>query len=323
MHRSCQTWCLDRVSAGWYAVRSADPPTTTKETIDGRHPPRPHPAGRPAARSAPKSRLDKIKLLDPAAALRAVGAPALALAGDRLLARTRRTGRNLTDEEREWAVWGMSAFFVGEERVTTQFSGLVMAYEDEQEEAFLTTQQVDEARHMQFFDRFYREVIGLERRRTSRIGWRGCARTSTTPSSSCSTRRSSRPGQRLIADPSDLEAKVDFITTYHMVIEGTLALTGQWTSSPTTGRRRQDAGLRRGLQERGARRAPPRRLRHLVPEAGLRGRRARSPIAMRAKLAELLPIASGVLVPPGQDPNEDGSCSATPRPRSTSSRSTR
>ena len=37
--------------------------------------------------------------------------------------------------------------------MTTQFSGLVMAYENEQEEAFLTTQQVDEARHMQFFDR--------------------------------------------------------------------------------------------------------------------------------------------------------------------------
>jgi ribonucleoside-diphosphate reductase beta chain len=33
--------------------------------------------------------------------------------------------------------------------VTTQFSGLVMAYEDQSEEAFLTTQQVDEARHAQ------------------------------------------------------------------------------------------------------------------------------------------------------------------------------
>jgi ribonucleoside-diphosphate reductase beta chain len=48
------------------------------------------------------------------------------------------------------------------ERVTTQFSGLVMAYDDEHEESFLTTQQVDEARHMQFFDRFYREVVELE-----------------------------------------------------------------------------------------------------------------------------------------------------------------
>ena len=46
--------------------------------------------------------------------------------------------------------------------MTTQFSGLVMAYEDEQEEAFLTTQQVDEARHMQFFDRWFREVAGID-----------------------------------------------------------------------------------------------------------------------------------------------------------------
>jgi hypothetical protein len=34
--------------------------------------------------------------------------------------------------------------------------------------------------------------------------------------------------QALLADPSDIEAKVDFVTTYHMVIEGTLALTGQY-----------------------------------------------------------------------------------------------
>ena len=56
---------------------------------------------------------------------------------------------NLSEEERDWFVWGLASFFIGEERVTTQFSGLVMAYEDESEEAFLTTQQVDEARHTQ------------------------------------------------------------------------------------------------------------------------------------------------------------------------------
>ena len=60
--------------------------------------------------------------------------------------------------------------------MTTQFSGLVMAYEDEQEEAFLTTQQVDEARHMQFFDRWFREVAG-HRRAASRSGSRRRART--------------------------------------------------------------------------------------------------------------------------------------------------
>src|SRR5437870_10379096 len=45
----------------------------------------------------------------------------------------------LDGEIKEQAIWGMSAFFVGEERVTTEFSGLVMAYEDEQEAAFLAT----------------------------------------------------------------------------------------------------------------------------------------------------------------------------------------
>ncbi len=68
---------------------------------------------------------------------------------------------NLSEAEKDYLIWGLSSFFIGEERVTTQFSGLVMSYADEHEESYLTTQQVDEARHMQFFDRFYREVIGL------------------------------------------------------------------------------------------------------------------------------------------------------------------
>ena len=58
---------------------------------------------------------------------------------------------------------GPGHFFVGEERVATQFSGLVIAYEDQHEEAFLTTQQVDEARHAQHFNRFYEQVLQLRR----------------------------------------------------------------------------------------------------------------------------------------------------------------
>src|SRR3954463_8697742 len=65
------------------------------------------------------------------------------------LERDKEQWAELTDEQRDEHLWGLSSFFVGEERVTTQFSGLVMSYEDEQEEAFLTTQQVDEGRHMQ------------------------------------------------------------------------------------------------------------------------------------------------------------------------------
>ena len=48
---------------------------------------------------------------------------------------------------------------VAEERITTKFSGLVGAHGSEEEATFLATQQVDEARHMQFYARFQDEVV--------------------------------------------------------------------------------------------------------------------------------------------------------------------
>src|SRR3954471_24339190 len=50
---------------------------------------------------------------------------------------------NFSEDEKANIAWNLSSFFVGEERVTTQFSGLVRSYESQSEEAFLTTQQVD------------------------------------------------------------------------------------------------------------------------------------------------------------------------------------
>jgi ribonucleoside-diphosphate reductase beta chain len=141
------------------------------------------------------------------------------------LERDKRQWEELPEEQKDEHLWGLSSFFVGEERVTTQFSGLVMAYEDEQEEAFLTTQQVDEARHMQFFDRWFREVAGIEGGITERLR---AARADVTESFvELFDDRLVKIGERLIADPRDIETKVDFVTTYHMVLEGTLALTGQ------------------------------------------------------------------------------------------------
>src|SRR3954466_8338293 len=68
----------------------------------------------------------------------------------------------LSQEDRDHLAWNLSSFFIGEERVTTQFTGLVASYEDQGEEAFLTTQQVDEARHAQHFNRFYEQVVGYD-----------------------------------------------------------------------------------------------------------------------------------------------------------------
>jgi hypothetical protein len=50
----------------------------------------------------------------------------------------------------------LSSLMVAEERITTKFSGLVGAHGSEEEASFLATQQVDEARHMQFYARFPR-----------------------------------------------------------------------------------------------------------------------------------------------------------------------
>jgi ribonucleoside-diphosphate reductase beta chain len=210
---------------------------------------------------------------------------------------------NITDEEREWAIWILSSFFVGEERVTTQFSGLVLAYEDEQEEAFLTTQQVDEARHMQFFDRFYREVIQLEQpdieARLARVrdevndAFVELFDTSLVVAAS-----------RLIANPADLEAKVDFVTTYHMVIEGTLALTGQNFITEYWDKKQLLPGFVDGFKK-----VARDEHRHVAYGTWFLRQKCRDDDRlagrMRATLGELLPIASRVLVPQGVDPNED------------------
>jgi ribonucleoside-diphosphate reductase beta chain len=208
----------------------------------------------------------------------------------------------LSDEERDEHLWGLSSFFVGEERVTTQFSGLVMAYEDEQEEAFLTTQQVDEARHMQFFDRYYREVMGLEQDRIQeRLAF---ARNDVTDAFvELFDERLVETGKRLIADPSDVEAKVDFITTYHMVIEGTLALTGQHFMLDYYEKRDLLPGFAEGFSSiaRDEHRHVAYGTWYLQQKCGEPAMRER----VQRTLAELLPLAAGVLVPKGYSVGDD------------------
>ena len=209
----------------------------------------------------------------------------------------------LTDEQRDHLLWNLSSFFIGEERVTTQFSGLVMAYADEQEEAFLTTQQVDEARHMQHFDRFYSEVVGYDdpdiQRRLARV-----RQHLNDAFGKLFDESLVEAGERLIADPKNIEAKVDFVTTYHMVIEGALALTGQNFITSYL----ESEGLLPGFTEGFANIARDEH-RHVAygtwflrESAGRDEALARR---MQAKLQELMPIAAGVLVPTGYELGEE------------------
>ena len=209
----------------------------------------------------------------------------------------RRDWEAMDTQLRSQLAWNLSGFFIGEERVTTQFSGLVMAYESQSEEAFLTTQQVDEARHTQHFNRFYEQVLGVEGTFEDRLA---------------AARRHLNPafvelfdevlvewGRRLVADPSDIEAKVDFVTLYHMIIEGTLALTGQYFLTDFMERESILPGWVEGFKliSRDEHRHVAYGtwfLREKARDAGLRGR-------MAARLAELIPLASAVLVPTGAD----------------------
>ena len=75
---------------------------------------------------------------------------------------------------------------------------------------------------------------------------------------------------RLRLDPGDREAKVDFVTIYHMVIEGTLGLVTSHFLLDLLRERELLPGLRRRLRPDRRRRAAPHRLRHLVPARGRR-----------------------------------------------------
>ena len=67
--------------------------------------------------------------------------------------------RSLNDGDKALIGWALASLMVAEERITTKFAGLVMAADSEEEASFLASQQVDEARHMQFYARVQDEVV--------------------------------------------------------------------------------------------------------------------------------------------------------------------
>ncbi len=215
------------------------------------------------------------------------------------LSQDREDWAGISEEERSRLSWNLSSFFVGEERVTTQFSGLVMSHESQGEEAFLTTQQVDEARHAQHFNRFYEQVLKLDGSFESRLERaRGDLNQSFLDLFDGELVRS---GLRLTENPGDVEAKIDFVTLYHMIIEGTLALTGQFFLTDYL----EQHELLPGFLE-GFRLISQDEHRHVAYGTWyLQQKCAEDPSHRRQiadRLMQLIPLAAGVLVPPGVDP---------------------
>ena len=129
----------------------------------------------------------------------------------------------MSGEDRALILWALSSLMVAEERITTKFAGLVMAHGSEEEATFLATQQVDEARHMQFYARFQDEVVAERAAIADHVAR---ARVQLSPAfATVFDQALVDAHERLVANPQDPGAKVAFVTTYHMVIEGTLGLT--------------------------------------------------------------------------------------------------
>ena len=206
-------------------------------------------------------------------------------------------------EERYARMYGLSSFFIGEQRVAAELGPMMRAAPDEDMRLFLCTQIADEARHVAFFDRFYSEVGVLE---SDNLQDR-LAETSQHLNDNFGVLFDSMLRarvDRLAAEPEDLETLVEAVTIYHMVVEGMLALTGQHFIIDYNERVGTLPGFVRGftLIARDEHRHVAFGARFLRDMAA---RDARFATAIQRTLVEVGPIADGVLRPPWAPEDED------------------
>jgi ribonucleoside-diphosphate reductase beta chain len=207
-------------------------------------------------------------------------------------------------------IWSTASFYLGEERVAADLAPFLLAAPTGEIEIFLATQLVDEARHAAFFDRFMGEVLALESddlrgRQREMEEWmlspwrhvfddqlRGIAR-------------------KIKARPDDFDLFVEGIVTYHMVIEGVLAMTGQHFILEYTREHGLYPGFVRGfsLVEQDEHRHIAFGVRFLRDVCAQEPRYRR---LIEERIAELVPKAAHVFVPPyAKDPSNFVSYSYT------------
>jgi len=130
----------------------------------------------------------------------------------------------MTPEQRRSALWLYTLFFHGEDSVADNLSPYIDAAPLEEQKYFLTTQQVDEARHAVFFHRFMREVAG--------VGDRSIASTLRATDGEITWghrkvfRRLDQMADELRADRSKPQL-ARAVTLYHVLVEASLAQPGQ------------------------------------------------------------------------------------------------
>jgi ribonucleoside-diphosphate reductase beta chain len=132
----------------------------------------------------------------------------------------------IPEEERFQRMYGLSSFFIGEQKVAEELGPMMRAAPTEEMRIFLCTQIADEARHVRFFNRFYDEVGVLEADNLADRLTETSEHLNPEFNQLFDEMLKGRV-DRLARAPEDLEALVEAVTLYHMVIEGMLALTGQ------------------------------------------------------------------------------------------------
>jgi ribonucleoside-diphosphate reductase beta chain len=132
----------------------------------------------------------------------------------------------IPEEERFQRMYGLSSFFIGEQKVAEELGPMMRAAPTEEMRIFLCTQIADEARHVRFFNRFYDEVGVLESDTLQARLAETSAHVNPKFNELFDVHLKNRV-DRLARAPEDLETLVEAITLYHMIIEGMLALTGQ------------------------------------------------------------------------------------------------
>ncbi len=207
------------------------------------------------------------------------------------------------EEERFQRMYGLSSFFIGEQKVAEELGPIMRAAPSEDQKIFLCTQIADEARHVRFFERFYREVGVLDADGLTQM----LAQTSEHLNDNFGVlfdEMLKRRTDRLSAEPEDTEALVEAVTLYHMVIEGMLALTGQHFIMDFNEREGTLPGFVAGFQN-----VARDEHRHVAFGSVFLREKAhedeRYKQAIQRTLEESVPAAEGVLSPPWAPEDED------------------
>src|SRR5262245_1109171 len=202
-----------------------------------------------------------------------------------------------SEHERRAALWNYAMFFHGEDAVTDDLSPFIDAAPREEQKYFLTTQQVDEARHAVFFNRFMHEVV--ERGEGSVAS----ALEATRPELTWGFVRTFAMLERVVGELRRDRSRTKLaqaVTMYHFVVEATLAQPGQHFISDYLAERGLLPGFRAGMHN-----VALDEQRHIGFGVKLMRDLAAEDPEVPEAVAELLravtPVSLAVLVPPSWD----------------------